>query len=514
MITRILVLVAVLAGCAMAAHADHSRLWGKEGEAWFAESRIPDFSFAGYRAGQAAIPDVPVQTNVRDFGATGDGETDDSEAFLQAIQATANGAILIPAGRYKLTRQLVLSRSGVVLRGEGEEKTTLAFAAPLSLAVGDGKTLAPGNSWSWSGGMIAVSGHDRGRCLAQVAAPARRGERRLEVDAADAVRPGQWVRLKMTDTDGSLARHLHAGQVDGSGAYPGKILVDFSAPVEAIEGQTLILERPLRTDVEMHWRPEVYDVDASVEECGIEHLAIEFPGEAYAGHHQEPGYNAIGFEGASHCWVRNVHIVNADSGLFLRNRTKFCTAHAIRFSATPGRLRTGYGTDMGEPQTVPVGGHHGVSISGFAQDNLVADLRFEFLFIHDIGAEAWSAGNVYSRVKGSDLSIDHHRRAPYENLFTEIDGGQGTRLWQRGGDLSDGPPSGARETFWNVRAATPQALPAFAVQWTIVGITTHEPSRISNDGNWWEIIAPDQLEPANLYEAQLGRRIGTQPGPD
>lgn len=48
-----------------------SALWGVAGEAWAPTSRLPDFSYAGYHAGERPIPDVPVAANVRDFGARG-----------------------------------------------------------------------------------------------------------------------------------------------------------------------------------------------------------------------------------------------------------------------------------------------------------------------------------------------------------------------------------------------------------------------------------------------------------
>ena len=53
----------------------------------------------GYAAGEKPIPDVPVIANIKDYGAVGDGRTDDSAAFLAALRgARGAGAIYIPAG--------------------------------------------------------------------------------------------------------------------------------------------------------------------------------------------------------------------------------------------------------------------------------------------------------------------------------------------------------------------------------------------------------------------------------
>lgn len=71
------------------------------------------------------IPAVPTAVSVLDFGASGDGVTDDAAAIQKAIAAvTAPGAVGIPPGTYLLRSPLVM-RSGVVLRGAGPTDTHL-----------------------------------------------------------------------------------------------------------------------------------------------------------------------------------------------------------------------------------------------------------------------------------------------------------------------------------------------------------------------------------------------------
>src|SRR5262245_19075867 len=139
-----------------------SELWGRSGELWSPRSRLPDFSFAGYHFGDDPIPDVPVRASVTDFGARPNGDVDDSEAFLKAIASTSNGAILIPAGRYILTQVLKLTRSGVVLRGAGRDRSVLCFPKPLVDMIGPSPEWAGSNTakgrWSWGGGLIWCEG--------------------------------------------------------------------------------------------------------------------------------------------------------------------------------------------------------------------------------------------------------------------------------------------------------------------------------------------------------------------
>lgn len=58
--------------------------------------------------------------NVRSFGATGDGISDDTEAIQRAMDEMAAGGVLFfPSGRYRLSRTLTVSRHDTVMWGAG-----------------------------------------------------------------------------------------------------------------------------------------------------------------------------------------------------------------------------------------------------------------------------------------------------------------------------------------------------------------------------------------------------------
>jgi hypothetical protein len=76
--------------------------------------------------------------NVRDFGAVGDGVTDDFPAFRKALDeidaAAGNdpvrGAILfVPSGKYRLSQTPKITRS-IVLEGAGQHSSILEFVSP------------------------------------------------------------------------------------------------------------------------------------------------------------------------------------------------------------------------------------------------------------------------------------------------------------------------------------------------------------------------------------------------
>jgi len=65
--------------------------------------------------------------SVRDYGATGDGVTDDTEALERALAAHRNAALYVPPGRYRVRHPLFLDhRNGGWLVGAGPERTVIA----------------------------------------------------------------------------------------------------------------------------------------------------------------------------------------------------------------------------------------------------------------------------------------------------------------------------------------------------------------------------------------------------
>lgn len=71
--------------------------------------------------------------NVKNFGAIGDGVTDDTPAFLDALDILLNtfekGVLYCPSGTYKITQQLVIDKPFVGIKGDGIQATTLLFPA-------------------------------------------------------------------------------------------------------------------------------------------------------------------------------------------------------------------------------------------------------------------------------------------------------------------------------------------------------------------------------------------------
>ncbi len=440
-----------------------------------------------------------MDVSVKDFGARGDGRTDDTAAFQRAVKEAAGKVIYVPAGTYRITDFVTLAASNTVLRGAGPTKAVLVFPTPLNTIKPNWGATTTGkrtSNYSWSGGFIRIEGRMSTKRLAEVVAPAPRGAQALVVsDVGRFEVGGDYVLQQQDPTDRSLTKHLYAGNT-GPIDNLKNVRESFVFRVTVIDAaaKRVSFDRPLRTDVRREWKPQLFPAESSVEECGIEELGFAFPNTPYKGHFTELGYNAVELRSVRNCWVRDIRIHNSDSGIHLSGWNN--TLREIHITS-----------DRAVEKSRKATGHHGVTLGG--QDNLLTKFRYETRFMHGITLTRGSAGNVASIGIGPDLSFDHHRYAPHSNLFTDIYLGEGTRMFQCGGGAKLGLHSAAHETFWGIRARRPQSWPkGFGPDlMNLVGVQPTGRSTLDANGRWFEAIDPNKLQPRNLHQAQLDQRL-------
>jgi hypothetical protein len=491
--------------------AVYSDLWGNDGEKWSPTSRLPDVSYAGYRCGEQPMPALAIKANVRDFGAKGDSIADDTKAFNDAIAATASGAILVPAGVYKITNFVTINKPNIVLRGEGSGKSVLWFPLTLTDVKPDWGATTTGettSNYSWAGGYLVISGSYNQNTLASITAVAKRGDTLISVSTIAGFSKSQWVCIQAKD---DAAKSLSTWLYNNSPGSITSLAVQTTRMVSRISAidtatKQIRIERPLRFETRAAWTPVVQSFNPTVSNSGIEELGFKFPKTAWLGEFTELGYNAIRIQSAAHCWVRNVQLTNAEGGIFCNGM--FCTITGVVLTATkPPYTTNKYLTAAG------CTGHHGISVGG--TDNLIADFDFQMSYVHDISVEgAASSGNVFSNGKGDDLCFDNHKKVPYANVFTNLDCGAGNRIWRCGGGSDLGLNCGGWSTWWNIRAAKSLSYPpATFGPWSInlVGVTTTNAQSKVVDGKWFETMKPADLVPQNIFEAQQTKRLGLLP---
>ncbi|WP_237229125.1 glycoside hydrolase family 55 protein [Rubinisphaera sp. JC750] len=480
--------------------AAQTKLWGRTGEAWDPAGLLPDFSQAGYQRGERAIPERKPTVSLTKYGIK--ANTDITEALQRAIDENPGACIGIPAGKYNVTERIKVESAGTVIQGASVRSTTLYFPKslyeidPQETENGGGMKTTP---YSWSGGFLVIGSYnaDSGPRL-PVTSESKRGDYTLQLESTDGLSTGDEVQLELADDDaGSLTNYLYRDEPGDAATIIGKVKLQLHARVVAVDGQQVTLDRPLRTDLQPDWKPTLRKFQFKTQECGLENMTLEFPVTPYGGHFLEMGYNGIDLRGM-HNWVRNVEILNCDSGIFMHgvfNTLEDITIRSERETDSKGNT-----------------GHHGLTTSG--EDCLVTGFNVRTKFVHDLTFGAAATGNVYSAGRGIDLCFDFHRYAPYENLLTDIDLGRGTRPWASGGTQGKGRHTAAGATFWNIESDTPLTPPKedFACPEIIfVGLSTRDAGNgqvLTLPGGWYyESHRPGRFQPRNLHEAQKKRRL-------
>jgi Pectate lyase superfamily protein len=486
----------------------YSSLWGTNGEKWSPKGRLPDFSYAGYHAGEASLPKGNAKWDLkRDFHALGDGKADDTAALINAINSVGKGVLFIPEGTYVISKRVDITKGNFAIRGAGPDKTVLLFPHSLEDLFGNKAKGSEQSQWAFRPGLINVTGKDPvddTTKLASVTTEAKRGDTTLHLSNALSLKRNEWIRIVESDPaktqpdTGSLIKYLYGDLMpSGEDLLGTRTVVRFLSRVQKVEGTTIELERPLPYDIRLNWQPEIHRFSPTLQEFGVEHLSIKFPWSPYPGHFKEKGYNGLFFQNVSQCWVTDVAIQNSDFGVDF-NSTNFCTISNVKL-------------DVSKPRAVSdeargVNGHHGIDVS-HGTENLVTNFDVQTKFVHDISVEWYALHTVFSNGRGVDLNMDHHREANYSSLFNNLDCGACTRPFDSGGSGNRGAHSGAYSTYWNIHGHSALKFPApdFGPLLNFVGLTAKGEAG-SSPYQW--LVDSRAICPTDLYGAMLARRLG------
>lgn len=503
-----------------AAKDGYSDLWGKNGENWTPASRLPDFSFAGFDMGDSSIPNFPVRARLGDGSAKPNDDKDDADELQRLINTIERpGVILIPRGRWNIGKRITIRQSGIVLRGEDGAE----FKMDKSLRDIDGKSSGT-KDYAFNDAFFLVKGKTGRLAKKKITANADKGANQIIVEPNVTYQTGDMIEINQTDSnDQSLFKELH-GTNQVRDLWYGfnascrthrtlhkQNIFRFFAKVVSQEGNRVTINRTLPLRLALKWSPRINKVDMGMDKTtqniGFDNLTIRMNGESFAGHFTLDGSSFIDMRSVFNSWIRDVNIIDADNGINVRD-TYFSLFDSIRFEEDKRvRGRTG---------------HHALWFRS-ASDNLSSNLTFNTVYLHDISVELQARQNVFSKIVGENITLDHHRASPFANLFTEIDVGKGTLPITGGGAACVGPHTAAFTTFWNIKKDTDfddlphrtkhdGRLKQNAKDWNYahsVGLKGLRLSRKSKSfGQFVEFSFGEKLKNPNLYTAQVNKRFG------
>ena len=184
------------------------------------ESRLADFSYAGYRFGEKDIPDVNYPVfDITDYGAIPDDGLSDRDALQAAIlaaQKNGRGIVYCPAGRFDLrpedapNKSIIISGNNIVLRGagSGEGGTELFMEYPNQPETENALWSCPpliNVRYVFDNDQkLSTDGNFSDRKLADITADAARGTHTVEVSNTSGLYIGKRVFLNLKNNDSEL----------------------------------------------------------------------------------------------------------------------------------------------------------------------------------------------------------------------------------------------------------------------------------------------------------------------
>lgn len=513
---RLLLTAACLCASARASESPVSRHW----QAFVAaKDRAPagilaDYSYAGYRHGEAAIPSVagPV-FEVTTFGAIPDDDRSDEAAIRLAIAAAeeaGGGVVLFPPGRFLVwterasQRSILISRSGVVLRGAGSAAGGTVIQAVHS-GYGTGPYPVPkkGADFAAIPYVFAFQAQPAAApaAAALVDGAVPRASFVLPVDSAASFHPGDWI------TVGVRTNALNPILLDGLATDPSwtrlgdGAALNESHQIRAVGEKSLTLHEPLLVGLGADFGARVVKA-TRIQEVGVEDIAFVGGWLADFVHHRnaldDEGWDALLFDGVAHGWVRRCSFTNFTSGVYLI-RSSACSIIQNRYAGNRGHYNAAARTDSS------------FNLLGLSEDG--AD------HLHAVSTGNRSAGTVLWRWRLSpSQSVDSHGNGPYTTLVDRVDGGTFTKS---GGPGPSFPNHFTGLTFWNFLFQGPDPMPinlwemrkngvAKFVRPLFVGLhglpVEFTPGTLLDNESAGVPVAPE-----SLYEAQLRLRLGSSP---
>lgn len=343
------------------------------------ENRLIDWTHAGLLE---EIADPALVISVADYGATGNGVSDDTEAVLEAIEATEGQAasIYFPPGTYLLT-QTINFHTGLCFKGAGADIVHIQFYLSSDSHNCLNITSTQNNPF-----IQVVNGFDF-------------NSTHLVLMNGSGINPGDFVEIQEEN-----------GDWDTNPATWAQNAVGQIIEVSAVNGNEIELKDPLRINYEENLNPEIRIIDP-IKNIKIENLSIERLDEptcgggkniymAYAVNVQISGIESMKSQG-SHIYATHASHIFV-FGNYIHD--------AFLFDGTDTR---GYGVTLNM--------HTGNTL---VENNIFKNLR------HAMMVKTGANGNVfsynYSREPhrsepianySGDISV--HGHYPYANLFEE-----------------------------------------------------------------------------------------------
>lgn len=477
LLTKCCLATLLLAGLGVATTAKA----GKEKQVY-----IPmDYSTCGYHASETAIPDVANAVYVECSGGDMHDILQKAIDYVSSLKPDKNGrrgAVLLGAGTFNIDKPLRICASGVVLRGSGQDKTTI-----VKRGIDRGALLYIEGDMSISGGdTIAIDG---------TKTPA--GATTLTIASAKGLKTGDRIRIVRPSTREwieSLGCYDFGGDLDYTGWKPGDIDITWDRTIVSATGNSITIDAPITTTLDQKYGGGYLITgynQGEITECGIENMTLVSEHNTWNPKDEDHCWDAIWMDNTRDCWVRRVNFRSfAGSAVNIQKNTSRITVEDCIASepvSEVGGWRRGVFITRGQQtliqRCVSRKGIHDFA-AGFCAAGPNAFVQCEgeesLGFSGSIGS--WAAGLLFDivNIDGNDIAFKNLEQFQFGTGWNTAN----SMLWQCTGS-----------TLWCYSPDADNRSSANGCWGTLTG-----------NAEWTS--SNEHVQPRSLFYAQLEKRVG------
>jgi hypothetical protein len=451
---------------------------------------IPDFSYCGYDNSNSAIPNVTVVKTITAI--SGDNRTSIQNAIKEVESRTPDangfrGALLLKAGEYKVSGLITISKSGVVLKGEGNSTTGTRLIATATTQSNLIAFEGAGSPSEISGSRVKIS---------DTYVPT--GTKSFTLTNASSFKPGDLVAVLFSPKQNWIETLGMGSSVLGSEAWTTpEYNLNYYRKIVAVAGNKITIDIPLVQPIDAASADGYlykYTWSSKIAQVGIENMRLSSTYKSVTD--EAHGWKAITFDNLENAWAKDI------------------IAQYFGYSCVSigdkGMKVSVLNCQMLDPMSITTGGRkYSFDVNG--QLNLVKNC-YTRGGRHDYVTGSQTCGpNAFVSCKADNQQNDigpHHRWATGV-LFDNIVGNGEMNVENRKATGSGHGWSGAQTLYWNCTGTLFKVQsPPQHLNWAIGCKGT-----ITDQGGWhkgnpgvWESINTF-VAPQTLFDKQLQDRL-------
>lgn len=448
-------------------------------------NRVLDYSSCGYRNSSEAVPAVPNSVFVSWQAGDNSARIQKAIDYVSSLPAGPDGrrgAVLLDKGTFELSTPLRISASGVVLRGNGVNSTTL---------VKNGVD---------RGALIYVEGVYNPVVTDTVAITSAYvpvNSRTFQVSDSKGLKAGERVfivRPSSKEWIASIGCDIFGGGISALGWKAGDIDLRWDRDITSVSGNDVTIDYPVTMALDSKWGESslmTYTWPGRISEVGVEYLTLVSAYDKKYPKDEDHCWDGISISNAEDCWVRKVDFRNfAGSAVILQPTASCITVEDCRST---------------EPVS-EVGGMRRSTFLSLGQQNLFQRCYSKH-GIHDFSAGMYAAGpNAFVQCEAEEsLGFSGASDAWAPGLLFDVVNIDGNNLTFKnlGQDKNGAGWNTGNSLFWQCTAAEIECYtPAEDASNAAYGSW----AQFSGDGFWGQ--SNNHVQPRSFFYAQLAERLG------